>query len=219
MNGPQDLGGQMGFGPVAPEADEPLFHADWEPRVLAMTLACGALGHWSIDESRHARESLPPADYLSFSYYRIWFEALTHLLGRHGEVSGEELASGRALTPPVRAERCLRADAVPGVLARGGPTERTTDAPALFARGQRVRARKLHPEGHIRLPRYVRGCTGRIEAVHAPHVFPDTSAHGQGEAPQWLYTVVFAGPELWGPDTDPALSVTVDAWESYLEPA
>ncbi|TIV38086.1 MAG: nitrile hydratase subunit beta, partial [Mesorhizobium sp.] len=30
MNGPQDLGGQMGFGPVAPEKDEPYFHAAWE---------------------------------------------------------------------------------------------------------------------------------------------------------------------------------------------
>jgi nitrile hydratase subunit beta len=30
MNGAQDMGGQMGFGPIAPETDEPLFHAAWE---------------------------------------------------------------------------------------------------------------------------------------------------------------------------------------------
>ena len=34
MNGAQDLGGMMGFGPVVPEPDEPLFHAPWEKRAL-----------------------------------------------------------------------------------------------------------------------------------------------------------------------------------------
>ncbi len=76
MNGPQDLGGQMGHGPVRPEIDEPLFHAAWERRALAITLAMGATGSWTIDESRHARESLPPAIYLNASYYEIWIRAL-----------------------------------------------------------------------------------------------------------------------------------------------
>ncbi len=219
MNGPQDLGGQMGFGPIAPEQDEPIFHAPWEARALGLTLTSAALGYWSIDESRHARESIPPADYLSFSYYKIWFTALSALLERYGEVTAEELATGRALTAPHRAERCMKAADVPAILARGGPTERQIPAPAAFARGDRVRARNIHPTGHTRLPRYVRGRVGMIEAVHAPHVFPDTNAHGAGEQPQWLYTVQFAGQELWGEDTDPTLTVTVDAWESYLEPA
>ena len=56
-------------------------------------------------------------------------------------------------------------------------------------------------------------------AVHGRHVLPDTNAHGRGEAPQWLYTVGFDGAELWGRDADPALTVSIDAWESYLEPA
>ena len=56
MNGPHDLGGRDGFGPIAPEQDEPLFHGDWEKRAMAVTLAAGAMGHWTIDESRHARE-------------------------------------------------------------------------------------------------------------------------------------------------------------------
>ena len=59
VNGAQDLGGMMGFGPVIAEADEPVFHADWEKRTLALTLAAGALGEWNIDMQRHARESLP----------------------------------------------------------------------------------------------------------------------------------------------------------------
>ena len=52
MNGPHDLGGQMGFGPVAPEKDEPYFHAEWEKRALGLTLSCGAFGAWSIDDDR-----------------------------------------------------------------------------------------------------------------------------------------------------------------------
>ena len=54
-----DLGGQTGFGPIVNEPEDERFHADWEPRVLAVTLAMGATGLWNIDMSRAARESLP----------------------------------------------------------------------------------------------------------------------------------------------------------------
>jgi nitrile hydratase len=220
MNGPHDLGGQMGFGRVAPEADEPIFHAPWEKRALALTIAAGAMGHWSIDESRHARESLHPADYYRSSYYEIWIKGLEVLLARHGFVSMEELAAGHALTPGTTPKRTLAAADVPAVIARGGPTERDPGAcrPA-FALGERVRVRNIHPTAHTRLPRYVRDHIGRIEAVQGFHVFPDANAHGQGEAPQWLYTVIFDATELWGPDSDPRGRVSIDAWESYLDRA
>ena len=65
MNGAHDMGGTHGFGAVAPEPDEPVFHADWERRVLALTLAMGATGEWNLDASRFARENRPPVDYLS----------------------------------------------------------------------------------------------------------------------------------------------------------
>ncbi len=65
MNSVHDMGGMQGYGPVAPQADEPLFHADWERRTLALTLAAGATGAWNIDQSRAARESLPPTVYLN----------------------------------------------------------------------------------------------------------------------------------------------------------
>lgn len=219
MNGAQDLGGRAGFGPVRPEADEPLFHAPWEARALALTLASGALGHWTLDESRHARESLPPADYLSFSYYRIWFTALEHLLERHGEVTAEELVAGRMLQPGLRVARRLAPEAVAAVIAKGGPTDRPPTAPARFAAGDRVRTVNLQPETHVRLPAYAREKPGVIETVHTPHVFPDTNAHGQGEQPTWLYTVRFDGADLWGAGATPGLSVSIDAWEPYLEPA
>jgi nitrile hydratase subunit beta len=219
MNGAQDLGGQMGFGPIDPEKDEPLYHAAWEPRAMALTIAAGAMGHWSIDESRHARESLRPPDYLSSSYYEIWIKGLSTLLARHGFLSAEEMASGEASLPPIQPKRVLKAEIVPGVLAKGAPTQRPAASPQRFQPGDKVRTVNMNPIGHTRLPRYARAKLGTVALVHGAHVFPDASAHGQGERPQWLYTVEFSGPELWGRDADPTLSVSIDAWESYLEPA
>lgn len=219
MNGPQDLGGQMGFGPVAPEADEPNFHAPWEGRALGLTLCSNALGAWNIDESRHARESLHPADYYSSTYYEIWTKALETLLVRHGFVTKAELKSGLPQTPPVTPKRILRAADVPAVLARGGPCDREISTSPRFQPGDRVRTINAHPSGHTRLPRYARDKVGVVEAVHAGFVLPDSNAHGEGENPERVYTVVFAGPEIWGAASDPTLTVSIDAWERYLEPA
>lgn len=216
MNGAQDLGGMMGFGPVRPEPEAVRFHAGWEKRALAVTLAAGALGQWNIDASRHARESLPPGEYLTSGYYEIWIKGLEKLLLERGLVTAEELRDGRmreagpALPP-------LRAEAVGPVLARGSPYDRPATAPPRFTAGDAVRTRNVNPAGHTRLPRYARGRSGVIERVHGVFVFPDSHAHGQGEAPQWLYTVRFTAAELWGEDADPMLTVSVDAWESYLE--
>jgi len=219
MNGAQDLGGQMGFGPVVAEADEPPFHAEWEKRALAVTLAAGAMGHWSIDASRHARETLHPVDYLTSSYYEIWIKGLEKLLKAEGFVSDDELRTGRALVPPRVPNRVLHADEVAAALARGSPSGRPAEQPARFAVGDRVRIANEHPAGHTRVPRYARGRTGRVAQVHGVHVFPGTSAHGLGEHPQWLYTVAFDGRELWGHAADPNLTVSIDAWESTIEPA
>ena len=218
MNGAADLGGMMGFGPVVPEPEDHRFDAGWQRRALALTLAMGAAGRWSIDEGRHARESIPPPEYLTSSYYAIWVRALEDLLIAHGLVTRAELAAGRADGPgePVRV---LRAGDVRAALAAGTPYSRQVASPARFAAGQRVRARVMNPVGHTRLPRYVRGRTGTVVTVHGAHVLPDSNARGAGESPQWLYQVRFDARELWGEDADPASTVDVDAWESYLEPA
>jgi nitrile hydratase len=219
MNGGQDLGGMMGFGRIGFEPDEPWFHAPWERRAFGITLAMGATGAWNIDMARHARETLPPPEYLGSSYYEIWFKGLEKLVVGQGLVAPDEVASGQALSEPKPVPRVLKAADVRGALARGGPTDRTAEQPVRFAPGDRVLARNMHPRGHTRLPRYARGKHGVIELVHGAFVFPDSNAHGQGEAPQWLYTVRFSGPELWGEEADPSLVVSIDAWESYLEPA
>jgi nitrile hydratase subunit beta len=217
MNGAADLGGMMGFGPVVPEPEGEPFHADWERRALAMTLAIGAAGRWSIDAGRHARESLPPALYLNSSYFTIWITALERLLVDRGLVTAAELAQRKAMRPgePVRV---LRAADVAATLAAGSPYDRPVADPPRFAPGQQVRTRNTHPTGHTRLPRYARGRIGVVERVHGAHVLPDASAHGEGEQPQWLYAVRFDGHELWGADAEPGLGVTIEAWESYLEP-
>ena len=215
-----DLGGRDLPGAVVPEPEGELFHAAGEPRALALTLAMGATGSWNIDMSRAARESLP--DYASSSYYRIWIAALERLLRERGLVTQEELDAGLARMPAPAVPRVLRAADVPAVLAAGSPTERAAPCPAAFTVGQRVRTRCGPFDHHVRLPGYLQGRTGTVERVNGAHVFPDTHAHGQGERPQWLYTVAFDGHELWGAQAQPGLSVRFDAFEPYLlaaEPA
>ena len=217
MNGAQDLGGQMGFGPIEIEANEPNFHARWEERAFAITLAMGATGSWNLDTSRFARESLHPVDYLQSSYYEIWLKGLERLCLDKDLITPEELESGQMQVPPHPVKRVLKVADVAGVLAKGGPASRTASAPALFKAGDRVRTLVMHPEGHTRLPRYARGCEGTIEAVHGAHVFPDSNACGEGESPTWLYGVSFKGTDIWGADSDPNLTLRLDLWEPYLE--
>ncbi|MFM0670393.1 nitrile hydratase subunit beta [Paraburkholderia sediminicola] len=216
MNGAQDLGGMQAFGPICPDNDISPFHADWERKVHAITLAMGAIGKWNIDMSRAARESLPPAQYLSSSYYQIWFEGLKKLILSSGLATADEIESGESRSQAVPVPRVLMAKDVSAALFRGGPVDRPAAVEAKFAVGDWVQARQINPSSHTRLPRYCRGKRGRIVAVHGTHVFPDANAIGQGEQPQWLYTVRFDSAELWGRDTT-AASVCVDCWEPYLE--
>jgi len=219
MEGAQDMGGVPGFGPVQPEPDEPVFHAEWERRAFALTLAMAMPGGWNIDMSRFAREDRPHQDYLGKSYYQIWLAGLERLMLQRSLVSTDEIEAGHALHPAKPVTRTLTAAGVAAVLHRGGPTERAAGKPALFAAGDVVRAKAISPPTHTRLPRYVRGRIGVIERIHGAHVFPDSNAHGAGEDPQWLYTLTFEGRELWGDDAATSVKVSIDAFEPYLERA
>lgn len=210
-----DLGGRDVPGAIVPEAEGDLFHAPWEPRALALTLAMGATGSWNIDASRSARETLP--DYAQLSYYQIWLAAMEKLMAERGQVLPDEIEAGRMLHAPVPVQRVLRAADVAQVLAKGSSTERPAATPARFAVGQQVRTLTTGVDHHTRLPAYARGKMGRIERVNGAHVFADANAQLLGEAPQWLYTVCFDGQALWGQDAQPGLTVSIDAWESYLE--
>ena len=218
MEGAHDMGGVAWSDPVTPEPNEPPFHAEWERRAFALTLAMAMPGGWNIDMSRFARENRPPADYLGMSYFQIWLAGLERLMLERKLIAEDEIAAGKSLHPAKPVARKLTSDGVAAMLHRGGPTEREATRPARFAVGARVRAKTIHPSTHTRLPRYVRGHVGTIERVLGYHVFPDSNSTGAGEDPQWLYTVTFNGAELWGKDSDPTLDISVDAWEPYLDP-
>jgi nitrile hydratase subunit beta len=216
-NSIHDMGGMHGFGPVEPEANEPVFHEAWERRVLAMNVATRYTGVWTIDGGRASLEILPPLTYLASSYYERWFLGLERRVVAHGLVGEDELAAGRALRPGIRLNRKLTADDAKAL--PWANFERPAAGPALFKAGDSVRARNINPATHTRLPRYARGKTGTIEAVRGVHVFPDSAAIGAGDNPQWLYTVVFPARELWGEVDDTSITVSIEAFEPYLTPA
>ena len=205
-----DLGGKQGHGPIQAEAesDEPVFHADWERRVFALTLASGMLGRWSIDESRYARERQTPQDYLSNSYYENWLAGLQTLLDE------KELLQNAELIEQLKA-RVPDAAAAQKILFSGGPTLMEDTQPPRYAVGDTVCVRTQRNEGHTRVPEYIRGAQGIVKIHHGTHVYPDASAAGDIRG-EHLYSVAFAGKNLWG-DKAEAEEVIVDLWEPYLE--
>lgn len=216
MNSVHDMGGMEGLGVIVPEPEGPPFHATWEGRVHAMTVASPTRAN--IDAGRHQREKIPGPEYLAMTYYQKWFRSLSDLLVLKGFATREELASGKAAPGAPKATPHLTGDLVTATLTRPGSYIRD-GAPPKFAVGEQVRARNINPNGHTRLPRYARGHRGVIVAVHGAHVFPDSHAHGHGEDPQPLYTVRFTARELWGKAANPRDSVSLDLWEPYLERA
>jgi nitrile hydratase len=219
MNGVHDMGGMHGMGPVEPEPNEPVFHHDWEKRVLALALATGFLRRWNIDMGRFTIEQMPAADYLKATYYEKWLYRTERLLVERGLLTAEELAAGR---PAGRAMdvRALSAAEVQTAL-RGRRAARMDDhlkAPR-FKAGDRVRARNIHPPGHTRLPRYARGKIGVIDRDHGVFILPDEHARSGTKVPSHCYAVRFEGRELWGDDAGPRDAVYIDLFDEYLEPA
>ena len=203
-----DLGGQEVRGAIVPEPEGELFHAPWEPRVMALVVAMGPTELSNIDMNRAARETLP--NYRDLSYYEIWLGALEKLVLQKGVLS--------ARPPPPK--QVVRADTVAAVISQGSPVSRAPAGPARYKPNDRVRTIATVFPHHTRLPAYARGKVGIVERVHGAHVFPDTNSQGLGESPQWLYTVAFDEKELWGAQGCRQHSIiSVDAFEPYLEPA
>ena len=217
MDGIHDLGGREGFGPIDVHEPEEPFHAPWEARVLGIVRAMSRPRDWSIDWFRHCRELIDPVDYLSRPYYDQWLQTYAAMLVNSGTATVEELASGRAgswageLAPPMSPEDVAAAKNAVVRFDRAGA------APA-FAKGDAVRAKAYGSPGHTRLPAYVRGRVGLIEARHAGHVLPDASARGEARA-EPLYTVAFDAATLWPEAAGRRDRVFLDLWESYLERA
>lgn len=210
------MGGMEGLGALPLETNEPVFHALWEGRVIALNMAMGAWGRGNADAFRHAIERIPGPQYLAKSYYERWLDAVITLAVEGGLISAEEARTLTADPAAQRREPPLTAERTPAALSRRAPSLRQTGQAAKFKIGETVRARMFNPAGHTRLPRYVRGHLGLIEFDHGVHVLPDASAHFLGEQPERLYGVAFTAAELWGgPAGD---TVRLDLWESYLGP-
>ena len=211
-----DMGGMHGFGPVEAEPNEPTFHEKWEGRVMAMQRALGAAGLWSIDGGRASMEVLPPQVYLGTSYYQRWFLGLEKRVLDYGLVARDELTAGHSLHAAKPLPYTLTLNDAQKTPTRGN-YERATNTTAKFNIGDRVRTRNMSPTTHTRLPRYARDKEGIVEAIRGCHVYPDTAALDvHNESPQWLYTVVFTGRELWGDDADPTIKISIEAFEPYL---
>jgi len=211
------MGGMHGFGPVPYRKNDSSFHDDWERRVFGLRLGTTNPKGMNLDRGRFNVERIPPALYLSYSYFERWLYAHTLALLDAELVTLDEIKTGKA-SP----------GAIPRVDAPGPEVanpyalpqyRREVDAAPRFKVGDRVRTANPHPAGHIRLPRYARDKVGRIHLHHGAHVLPDTNAHLEGECPTHLFTVVFLARDLWGPMASAKDKVFLDIWECHLEPA
>ena len=224
MDGIHDLGGRHGFGPIVHPDDEPVFHSDWERTVLVMFPAMAMAGAFNLDEFRHGMEKIPPHDYITARYYEHWIDSMVHYGVRCGIFDPDDLERrtqhylenpDEPLPPSSKPEMV---ETLRGLIASGDDYTRPRDEPARFAEGDTVTVRSEPSTGHTRRAGYVRGRTGTIETVHGSYVYPDTNAMGEGECPEYVYTVGFSGEELWG-DEGANTTVYIDLWEPYLLPA
>ena len=208
MNGIHDMGGLDGFGRVEVEVDEPVFHHPWERAVFGISTAVLGRRIANGDAFRHAIERMDPAHYLASSYYEHWLTGVATLLVERGVVSAAELESRAGGAFPLAGP--VRATDVPEVAPRSAPC---------FTIGTAVRVRNLHPDGHTRCPRYVRGRRGVIVRLDGMYPLPDVAAHVDRPCDDHAYGVRFAARELWGPTAGANEAIHVDLWEHWLEPA
>lgn len=218
MDGIHDLGGREGFGPVPGKEDGRPFHAEWETRAFGMEQSSAAGKGWTIDWFRHCRELIPPADYLTRSYFDQWLLTLTAQMIDEGYLTVDEIKSGAATFTPQPRHPPATPEEARAFVTDARSCERPVSVPPAFGVGSLVRARLLGISGHTRLPGYVRGQQGAVVAHHGAHVVPDASTSGEHRAGH-LYTVSFAAADLWSEAKDSPDRVFVDLWEEYLEPA
>ena len=223
MNGVHDMGGMHGFGRVEIERDEPVFHAEWEGRVMGMRRLVQQLPGMRLP-GRPVIESMEPLHYLTASYYERFLHTLETHAVEQGLITREELDTRTELfrqhpaaPVPRRSAPPEAARALASFSAQARPEP--SGLPPQFTVGDLVAARNLNPVGHTRLPRYIRGKRGVIERVNGWYHLQDEETEGLGPNPQAVYTVRFPAREVWGPRADPHHTVYLEMWEGYLEPA
>lgn len=227
MNSVHDLGGLEGLGPVNPTTEEPAFHSDWERAVFGMALPTLLAAGIGLDEFRHYRdETMHPVEYLSCRYYERWLHAFETALTEKGVISEAELEErihhvrADPDAPLPQGENKEQVELLRQIFQGGLSYQRPTENVPRFQPGDAVRVRNHHPSGHTRLALYTRGKHGVIDRTYDAFVFPDSNARGEGENPQYVYTVRFDAAELWGSETSESNeAIYFDFYEPYLESA
>jgi nitrile hydratase beta subunit len=226
MNGIHDLGGMQDMGPITPEPNEPVFHEPWERTAFGITMMTFAAGLFNEDEARWGIEKMAPAKYLESPYYVHWLHAVEHLLVERSvwtqsEIAARmaELAKGAPLNLPRQPpdSRSLPADKVDAVVATGGSARMDVSVPPRFRPGDRIRARNINSPTHTRLPRYVRGKPGVVEADLGVFSFNDSNARGLGPKPQHVYLVRFSARDLWGEQAAAKDRLYLELFDDYAE--
>jgi nitrile hydratase len=219
MNGVHDMGGMHGFGPIVREVNEPLFHATWEAHVRAMAVIAWSRDYFTLDAFRYGIERMDPAHYLRAPYFERWLASTELNLLENGFLTSDELDDRTEYFRQHPEAMLPRGVASPPAPESADESANPPLPASEFVVGDAVVTRNIHPPGHTRLPRYARRKRGIVQRLHGPQIFPDTNALGLGENPQSLYSVRFDACELWGDSAEPRQTVSLDLWESYLEPA
>ncbi|HEY1747074.1 MAG TPA: nitrile hydratase subunit beta [Xanthobacteraceae bacterium] len=217
MDGIADMGGMHGFGPLERADERGPFHNEWERRILGITFAALGAGLFNVDEIRRTTESADPLTYLKSTYYERWLYSAEDLLKEKGAVTAGELATGRSVTGPANNVPPVTKEIARVILEHGGTSRSADGAPSRFKSGDAVVARNIHPRGHTRLPRYVRGKCGTIVLDHGIFALPDSNSAGLGLQPQHVYGVRFTARELWGPRASERDTLQIDLFDDYLD--
>ncbi len=218
MDGPHDLGGKEGFGPIVTDEPDVPFHHEWEGRMWGISRSSGAPGV-TIDWWRHVRELIDPVDYLSRPYFDSWAQTELATYIHAGVITLDEVKSGRSASRKERTAKTISAaDAIAFDGASRADFARTIEAAPRFAPGDKVLTKPFTQTHHTRLPAYARGKPGTVHAHHGAHVFADENAKGNDVA-QHIYSVVFEAKDLWPEAGSRRDRIFLDLWESYLEPS
>jgi nitrile hydratase beta subunit len=209
VDGVHDLGGMQGFGPVVVEADEPVFHHEWEGRTFGFAMGTLGAGGFNTPMFRHAIERMDPGHYLTSSYFEHWLTAVATLVVEAGMISRAEL-DARVGAFPLACAPAVDADDVEIGRRAGEPRFAVRDA---------VRVRDLQFAGHTRCPRFIRGRAGVVVRIEPTAPVPEVEAHRRERLLEPTYGVRFEAAELWSDTNEANTAIHVDLYERYLEPA
>lgn len=217
MDGIHDLGGRHGFGKINVNEPDVQFHAPYEARIRCLVHAISQAPDWSVDWFRHCRELIGPVDYLTRPYFDQWAQAYCAMLINSGWATVEEVSTGKAVNQIDNPPPLISADQARAAVLKARRFDAQIDAAPAFAITDSVLTTTRVGSGHTRLPQYARGKQGRVISHHGAHVFAEAMALNDKRY-EHLYTVEFDMASLWPEASGSKDTVTLDLWESYLEP-